>query len=138
MPSAIDAMAPRRLPAFALSTIIDSTPVRQVTDLLPLLDGIGASHWESGTGITFEIATLRYLVDDDFFHGFDEIWLFDDLPQLSKVPPRFTSEQGGNFSAVEIELIAWMRETGCVAALGDGDGLRFATADPELASLWRA
>jgi hypothetical protein len=138
LPMAVDAMVDYRLPPFALSTIVDSTPVAQVSDLLPLLDGIGASHWQSGAAVAFEAATLRYLIDDDFFNGFDEIWFFDELPRLSRMPPRFTSEGEGDFSAVQTELIGWMRETGCDAALGDGVGLRFATSDPELASRWRA
>jgi hypothetical protein len=139
MPLAIEAIAGGGLPAFALSSIIDSGPTLRCDDLVPRVESYGAAWWARESGVFVETATLVRLMDDDYFHGFDEIWLFDVLPvSLSVAPPRFSSDTGCLVTEARRDAVAaWMRTAGCLAALGDGIGLNFASFAPSLAAHWR-
>jgi hypothetical protein len=75
----------------------------------------------------------------NLFCGFDEVWCFDAPPSKSKpddlsiVAPRdFGKENPPPL------LIPWMQESGCRLAMGDGDGLNYATPDKSLADLLQA
>jgi hypothetical protein len=124
--------------SYVLVSMVDSTPnVGQLPSLIPLLDSLGANHSLLGSSVIIGGDTLLALVEEhEFFNGFDEIWLFRDTPAVSKpeaIP--ITSDIRLQQELPEV-LVSWMRESGCIAGLGDGDGLNFATFRPTLAQLW--
>ncbi len=73
------------------------------------------------------------------FNGFDELYLCIEWnDEFEAFPQRITSDLTNFSEATPLGLEEWMHETGCVLALGDGDGLNFATVDPEVAERLRA
>jgi hypothetical protein len=126
-------------PSHVLVSMVDSTPgVAQLPSLVPLLVGLGASYREVGDDIVIGGDTLLSLSEEEpgFFTGFDEIWLFRVPPTQSKPKSiRLTSD-----TPLEQEppdgVVEWMREGGCFAGFGDGDGLNYVTFKPVLAELW--
>ena len=94
------------------------------------------AHTEIDDDVLLSSEAFLALDNEQFFTGFDEVWLFTEAPASGKPDGlRMTSDQP-LVSAPE-GLEAWMREVGCIAGLGDGDGLNFAAFDAELARLWR-
>lgn len=121
-----------------LVSIIDSTEgVSQLPSLVPLLLEMGADHSEISGDLVIGGETMLCLVDDyKFFTGFDEVWLFSGSPGSSKPKTvRLTSDIPVGQEPPDV-LVRWMETSGCLAGLGDGDGLNFATFDPGLAGLW--
>jgi hypothetical protein len=123
----------------ALLSMIDSTPrVSELPSLVPLLQQAGAWYSIVDFDIVVATSTLVMLASElNFLSGFDEIWLCDEMPTTGKPAQlRLTSD-------VPIEqacsggLESWMTGWSCRAGLGDGDGLNFITADPNLSALWR-
>jgi hypothetical protein len=121
---------------YSVVSVVDSTPrVGRLPSLAPLIQSHGASLWLCGDDIAFEATFLLVLIEEHgFFNGFDEIWFMPDLPKIPKPETlRITSDLG--FEAdPPAGLSAWVQETKCLLGLGDGDGLNFATFDPEIAS----
>jgi hypothetical protein len=73
------------------------------------------------------------------FNGFDEVYLCADWnDEFENFPARITSDLADFSEATPLGLEDWMLEAGCLLAMGDGDGLNFATPDPELAARLRA
>jgi len=69
-----------------------------------------------------------------FFHGIDELLLCREWSdEFETFPGRISSDLHDFGEATPLGLEEWMLDVGCVLALGDGDGLNFATPDPELA-----
>ena len=124
--------------AFALLSWIDSTPATELTDLPPLLREWDAPRYRHLGGVAVELETLLRLVGSGkYFHGFDEIWLFEEVPRGKSPPPRICSVD--EVFAVPADLAEWMRSAQCTAGLGDGyGGLNYATSNPRLAALWSA
>jgi hypothetical protein len=73
------------------------------------------------------------------FNGFDEVYLCTDWnDEFENFPARITSDLADFSEATPLGLEDWMLEAGCLLAMGDGDGLNFATPDPDLAARLRA
>jgi len=108
-----------------------------MVSLLPLLQRLGASYDELGDGAAIDGDTLLSLIDNHgFFNGFDEMWFFHEQPYESKpetIP--LTSDVPLQQAPSDI-LVSWMRDSGCIAGLGDGIGLNYVTFSPRLAELW--
>ena len=71
--------------------------------------------------------------------GTDELLLcgrWDD--ELESFPGRITSDHVDFNESTPLGLEEWMLDAACLLALGDGDGLNFATLDRELADRLRA
>lgn len=145
VPAVDIATALHRIPAeqldgcFALISMVDSTPrVRTLQSLVPLLRSLGHFLQEVDDDVVIEASSLLTLIDEhEFFSGFDEVWIFREIPRSGKPEGvRITSDTPLRATAPP-GLARWMRETRCVAGLGDGDGLNFVTFDPALAALWQ-
>ena len=73
------------------------------------------------------------------FRGTDELILcakWND--EFESFPGRITSDIQDFNESTPLGLEEWMLDTGCLLVLGDGDGLNFATLDPELCERLRA
>lgn len=140
VPSALGRVPPERLcPLHVLVTMIDSTPrVRVLQSFLSILRELGADYVEVDDDVLIDVPTLFALIRDRcFLTGFDEVWLFEDPPKVGKPQYlRMTSDKPLR-SGPSHELVTWMRDANCLAGLGDGDGLNFATSDGTLAALWK-
>jgi hypothetical protein len=123
---------------YVLVSMIDSTPkVRELLSLVPLLKELGVFYAEVDDDVVIELPTLFALADEhNFLSGFDEVWLCTNVPASGK-PTRFRITSDVPFGAEPpAGLAEWMLRSSCVAGLGDGDGLNFATFDPQLAAVW--
>lgn len=140
IPSALRVVSADLRPPYALISVIDSTPkVRTLPTLVPLLRDIGEFHVGVDDDVAIKVPMLLRLAHDyDFLNGFDEVWLCTDLPRAGKPEHlRITSDRPIG-PGPPSGIAKWMRETHCVAGLGDGHGLNFVTEDHWLASLWQA
>ena len=73
------------------------------------------------------------------FAGTDELLLCGEWnDEFESFPGRFTSDLSDFAVGTPLGLEEWMLDTGCLLALGDGQGLNFATLDTELDELLRA
>ena len=73
------------------------------------------------------------------FTGNDELLLASEWnDEFESFPGRLTTETQNFNETTPLGLEEWMLDAGCVLALGDGQGLNFATLDPELAERLRA
>jgi hypothetical protein len=122
-----------------LVSMIDSTPrVSRLPSLVPLLQQLDASYCEIDDDVLIDGPTLMMLIEEhQFLMGFDEIWLFAEAPTSGKPNElRITSDVRLS-SPPPDGLQAWMRDVHCLAGLGDGHGLNFATYDESLAAQWQ-
>jgi hypothetical protein len=72
------------------------------------------------------------------FRGLDEVLLMAEWnEELESFPGRITSDLHDFNEGTPLGLEEWMIDAGCMLALGDGQGLNFATLDPELAARLR-
>jgi len=73
------------------------------------------------------------------FTGNDELLLASEWnDEFESFPGRLNTESHNFNETTPLGLEEWMMDAGCVLALGDGQGLNFATLDPELADRLRA
>jgi len=73
------------------------------------------------------------------FRGLDELYLNPEWDEeFETFPGRITSDLHDFNEATPLGLEEWMIDSGCLLALGDGQGLNFAALDPELAERLRA
>ena len=88
--------------------------------------GLGGSHK----------LTARIGKEFNLFNGFDEVWLFREVPQFPKpddvilVAPLDLRED-----AISHELCRWMHASGCEVGLGDGIGLNYVTREDSVAAI---
>src|SRR4051812_36050365 len=142
VPAAIDRMlSTGSCSAVALVSMLDSTPgVASLPSLVPHLIESGLDYATIGEDVLVDLPTLLELTRDEdhaWFAGFDEVWICSSRPTCGKPDDvRITSD---NAMTTEPDgLSAWMRSATCFLALGDGDGLNFATFDPTLAAVLRS
>ena len=136
IPSALAAIRPA--PHFALVSMLDSTPqVSELPSMVPLLKRLDRWYATIDGDVVVETSTLIALAEEqDLLAGFDEIWLLDVLPAVSKpADVRITSDNPLG-AEISVALTEWMLTSGCIAGLGDGDGLNFVTVSHELALAW--
>jgi hypothetical protein len=82
---------------------------------------------------------LDHLSSLGFFRGNDELLLCDHWnEEFESFPGRISSDQQDFSITTPLGLEEWMVDAGCLLALGDGNGLNFATLDPELVVRLRA
>lgn len=121
---------------YALVSRIDSTTsVASLPSLVPFLDSLAAFHDDVGGDVVIDSSTLLALVEDhDDLTGFDEGWLFAEMPStIRPVDVKITSDR--SFAGeVPAALETWMAAAGCCVGLGDGDGLNVATFDRRVAN----
>lgn len=85
-----------------------------------------------------EPGDLDVMASVGLFHGIDELNLCAEFnEELEPFPGRITSDQIDFNESTPLGLEEWMTDAGCLLALGDGDGLNFATLDPALADRLR-
>jgi len=73
------------------------------------------------------------------FGGFDELYLAAEWKDEFEVfHGRITSDQVNFGEGTPLGLEEWMLDSGCLLALGDGNGLNYATLDAELDQRLRA
>src|SRR5262249_55159786 len=69
-----------------------------------------------------------------FFTGLDELFLMPEWnDEFEGFPGRVTSDIVNFGESTPLGLEEWMVDSGCLLVLGDGNGLNFACADPDLA-----
>ena len=69
-----------------------------------------------------------------FFTSLDELFLMPEWnDEFEGFPGRITSDIVNFGEATPLGLEEWMVDSGCLLALGDGNGLNFACIDPDLA-----
>ena len=136
--SALDRIASNRLARVtALLSVIDSSPdVARMISLIPLLERTGRAYTVVDRDVGVELPILLELFEEQFFTGFDEVWLVRGTPRRGKPNGlRITSDL--RLTGPREGLSEWMVDSNCLAGLGDGDGLNFATFDERLAGVWR-
>ena len=73
------------------------------------------------------------------FRGLDELVLMPEWnEELESYPGRITSDLHDFNEGTPLGLEEWMIDSGCLLALGDGQGLNFACPDVDLAAKLRA
>lgn len=73
------------------------------------------------------------------FGGLDELYLMAEWnDEFEGFPGRITSDLHDFNEGTPLGLEEWMIDSGCLLALGDGQGLNFACLDPGLAGRLRA
>ncbi len=82
---------------------------------------------------------LDQLSSVGMLNGNDEVLFLDDWnDEFESFPGRLTSDLHDFEEMTPLGLEEWMIDAGCLLAIGDGNGLNFATFDPELAAKLRA
>ena len=120
---------------FALITSLDSSPPASLTNVRRALAEHVNEFREVGSGVLLSgqqtvLLARKYLL----FTHFDEVWLFRDEPpepkaeEVTIVLPRYNLSE-----EVPTEVANWMRRSGCIVGLGDGDGLNYVTVDERVA-----
>jgi len=128
-----------RDPCLVLIAVLDSTTeVSSLPSLAPFLEQRARWHATVDGDVVVALATLITCLDHpELFAGFDEIWLCDAMPTAGKPAHLGITSDRPLDSEPSPDLARWMRTASCMAGLGDGDGLNFATFDPALAAAWR-
>ena len=88
-----------------------------------------------GENVCVSARALQRGLDDSLLTGFDEVWIFSGGPpasDLSKMPDA-TSDATDFSAGIRPILSEAMNTTNCLAVLGDGCGLNYATADADIA-----
>lgn len=121
-----------------LLSMIDSSPdVDAMISLIPRLRSSGQVYAVVDHDVAIGMAALVDLVNDEFFTGFDEMWILSGVPERGKPQDiRITSDRP--LSALSEGLTDWMTASGCFVGLGDGIGLNFVTVDERLAMRLKA
>jgi hypothetical protein len=122
------------LPAdgLVLVTSLDSErDMSKIGGLLAWLEATSGPRFLDG-GLLLARHDLANLIrDQNYFVGFDELWLFDAAPSVGKPQSiALTSELHFEMSP---DVVQWFRSSGALLGLGDGDGLNFITCWPEIA-----
>jgi hypothetical protein len=88
-----------------------------------------------GNGLVVPGANLANVANKfDLFHGFDEVWWFDQRPEVAKPSDAWiVSPVNLKSEAASPQTVAWMSESGCRLGLGDGIGLNYVTPFAETA-----
>lgn len=132
--------SPRLASSVALIPTLDSTSaVADLPSLVPHLRSAGLFFSKVDRDVLVDIATLVQLLHDEnheWFTGFDEVYICSSPPEQEKPDSvRITSDRP--LTVEPVGLSSWMKRSTCYLALGDGDGLNFATFDVALAELLR-
>lgn len=99
----------------------------------------GIRHRQNRGALLIGPGDLDLLSNAGFFRGLDELYLISEWnDEFEPFPGRITSDVQDFEQASPLGLEEWMLDGGCLLAAGDGDGLNFATLDPELAERLRA
>jgi hypothetical protein len=126
VPSALERVPETRLESVTLLlTTVDSD--RDVADLPSVTGALrdaGATFSRVGSAVALPWPSFRALLAAKLLSGFDEVWLCRGDP-LSTPPPdgRITADH--EITQPSANPIGWMKESACLAGLGDGAGLNW-------------
>lgn len=99
----------------------------------------GIRHYENRGALLLESGDLDLLCNSGFLRGTDELYLCAQWnDEFEPFPGRITSDVQDFNESSPLGLEEWMIDCGCLLAVGDGDGLNFATLDIALAERLRA
>lgn len=94
----------------------------------------GVRHVRHRGVLLLEPGELDRMSACGFFHGIDELLLCGEWnDEFETFPGRISSDLHDFAEGTPLGLEEWMLDAGCVLALGDGDGLNFATPEADLA-----
>jgi hypothetical protein len=122
-----------------LISLIDSTPqVANLTSVVSAFTGHALTCERVGDDLAVDASSfLRIANQQELLFGYDEVWLFAATPHLGK-PTGFNITSDTRDEPMAAELIDWMKTSGCLAGLGDGEGLRYVTFDETITELWQS
>ena len=110
---------------------IDST--RSPDDLSRILASRGIAYSVTNGNICLSIPALGECLNTGLFVGFDEVWIFDQLPNFNLAfLPSVTSDAADFSSAMPRELANATEDTRLIVVLGDGCGLNYAVRDERI------
>ncbi len=121
---------------WTLVTMLDSNErVAELTAIGQIVAELPDQAVPSGDGVLLDndaFSRLRFH-SDNFFTGYDELWMARERRSLVKKPPhlRISAEQPISEAPVP-GLGRWMKATGLCVGLGDGFGTNVATSDPSV------
>jgi hypothetical protein len=124
-----------RAPYALISAIDSARTVHRSTELVDSLLRREIDCLEVGDGVGIALDDVwRVAEDDNYFTGFDELWLFDSAPSAS--PPETAAITADRFIAGPdaAAISSWMATSGCRVGFGDGDGAYWVTHDERLAT----
>jgi hypothetical protein len=99
----------------------------------------GIRYHEHRGVLLLESGDLDHLSTTGFFRGLDELFLCAEWnDEFEPFPGRITSDLQDFNESSPLGLEEWMLDTGCLIAVGDGNGLNFATLDADLAGKLKA
>jgi len=130
------------LPDFELAAIPVLDNAERPAEWPQLLRRLRAEgiRYESHRGVLLlESGELDHVSTAGFFRGTDELYLcakWND--ELEPFPGRITSDLLDFNESTPLGLEEWLLDSGCLLAVGDGDGLNFGTLDKALAERLRA
>lgn len=121
-----------------LISLVDSTPrVASLTSVVSTFAGLASTCERVGDDLAVDASGFVRIVNErEVLFGYDEVWLFSAVPHLGK-PTEFSITSETRDEPLADGLTEWIKVSGCVAGLGDGDGLRYVTFDATIAELWR-
>lgn len=94
----------------------------------------GIRYHEHRGALLLESGDLDLLSTAGFFRGTDELYLCPEWnDEFESFPGRITSDVHDFNEGTPLGLEEWLLDSGCLLAVGDGEGLNFATLDPALA-----
>jgi hypothetical protein len=127
----------KRMPIFRSAVIrsIDST--KSSEGLMDILRWHGLRGTLVAGNALLDADEFSEAAMEGMFTGFDEVWFLRGDTITGEIPPtlRLTSDVADFRVAVPAGLAAAMLAAGCCLAMGDGDGLNYATDDEEFAKL---
>jgi hypothetical protein len=89
--------------------------------------------------LLLESGDLDHLGTAGFFRGVDELFLCSEWKEeFEPFPARISSDMQDFNNDTPLGLEEWLHDAGCLLAVGDGEGLNFATLNAELAARIRA
>lgn len=121
--------------AYAMVTVIDSDPrVARLPSIATLLRAQRKGVSILDRSIVVPRLTLLELVREwDLFNGFDEVWFFESVPLLPR-PADVVITADVSMKTRDLgHVAAWMEASGARLGLGDGEGVNYATIDPDIA-----
>lgn len=138
VPSALERVPEARLEGVTvlLTTVDSDRNVADLSSVTEVLRDAGATFSRVGSALALPWPSFRALLASELLAGFDEVWLCrGDAPATPPPDTKITADK--EIAQPSAGLIGWMKESGCLAGLGDGAGLNWIASDSELASLWR-
>lgn len=137
VPSALDAVSSRSLWAVVVELDSDRQPAA-LRSLRAATESPGSFGSACADAWLVNPLGLKSLLQSRIFNGFDEVWLSSAQPMHWEPPPAALTSDAPFPPPDPAAVANWMRSTGVIAGLGDGDGLNSVASDTQLAECWSA